>query len=86
MAGRGDQTRRLVVGFMTLTLSLGAAHGARADASLLNVSYDVTRELYKDINPGFIAAYKQKSGETVSVKQSHGASSAQALSAIRACR
>jgi len=83
MAGRGDQTRRLVVGFMTLTLSLGAAQGARADASLLNVSYDVTRELYKDINPGFIAAYNQMSGETVSVKQSHGASSAQALSELQ---
>ncbi|AXE97188.1 sulfate ABC transporter substrate-binding protein [Paraburkholderia hospita] len=83
MAGRGDQTRRLAAGFMTLTLSLGAAQSAHADASLLNVSYDVTRELYKDINPGFIAAYKQKSGETVSVKQSHGASSAQALSVLQ---
>jgi sulfate transport system substrate-binding protein len=68
---------------MTLALSLGAAQSAHADASLLNVSYDVTRELYKDINPGFIAAYKQKSGETVSVKQSHGASSAQALSVLQ---
>ncbi|BCZ76502.1 sulfate-binding protein [Paraburkholderia terrae] len=83
MAGRGDQTRRLAAGFMTLALSFGAAQGAHADASLLNVSYDVTRELYKDINPGFIAAYKQKSGETVSVKQSHGASSAQALSVLQ---
>ncbi|CAG9254313.1 MULTISPECIES: sulfate ABC transporter substrate-binding protein [Paraburkholderia] len=83
MAGRGDQTRRLAAGFMTLTLSFGVAQSAHADASLLNVSYDVTRELYKDINPGFIAAYKQKSGETVSVKQSHGASSAQALSVLQ---
>ena len=83
MAGRGDQPRRLAAGFMTLALSLGTAQSAHADASLLNVSYDVTRELYKDINPGFIAAYKQKSGETVSVKQSHGASSAQALSVLQ---
>jgi len=40
----------------------------------------VTRELYKDINTAFIADYKNKTGETVSVRQSHGASSAQALS------
>jgi sulfate transport system substrate-binding protein len=53
---------------------------AHADTSLLNVSYDVTRELYKDINTAFIADYKNKTGETVSVRQSHGASSAQALS------
>ena len=44
------------------------------------MSYDVTRELYKDINPAFVADYKKKTGETVSVRQSHGASSAQALS------
>ena len=49
----------------------------------MNVSYDVTRELYKDINAGFIAAYRQKIGETVSIRQSHGASSAQALSVLQ---
>lgn len=47
------------------------------------MSYDVTRELYKDINASFVAAYKQKTGETVSVRQSHGASSAQALSVLQ---
>ena len=46
---------------------LGAASLAHADTTLLNVSYDVTRELYKDIDAGFVSAYKQKSGETVSV-------------------
>lgn len=50
--------------------------------SLLNVSYDVSRELYKDINPAFGAAWKAKTGETVSINQSHGASSMQALSVI----
>jgi sulfate transport system substrate-binding protein len=53
---------------------------AHADTSLLNVSYDVTRELYKDIDASFVADYKKNSGETVSIRQSHGASSAQALS------
>lgn len=67
-----------------LALALGAlaapfAAGA-AEVELLNVSYDVARELYKDINPAFIADYKQKTGETVVVKQSHGGSSKQARS------
>ncbi|KND55423.1 Sulfate and thiosulfate binding protein CysP [Candidatus Paraburkholderia kirkii] len=57
-----------------------AAGIAHADTTLLNVSYDVTRELYKDIDSAFVADYKSKTGETVSVRQSHGASSAQALS------
>ncbi|WP_374729102.1 sulfate ABC transporter substrate-binding protein [Caballeronia ptereochthonis] len=57
-----------------------AAGIAHADTTLLNVSYDVTRELYKDIDSAFVADYGKKTGETVSVRQSHGASSAQALS------
>ncbi len=56
---------------------------AHADTALLNVSYDVTRELYKDIDTAFIADYKQKTGQTLSVRQSHGASSAQALSVMQ---
>ena len=60
-----------------------AATAAHADTSILNVSYDVTRELYKDINTSFAAAYKQQTGETVTIKQSHGASSAQALSVLQ---
>jgi sulfate transport system substrate-binding protein len=42
------------------------------------VSYDVARELYKDINPAFAADWKAKTGETVVIKQSHGGSSKQA--------
>ena len=76
------------IGRWLLTAAAAAAFGvaataAHADTSLLNVSYDVTRELYKDINASFTAAYKQKTGETVSIKQSHGASSAQALSVLQ---
>lgn len=51
-----------------------------ADTSLLNVSYDVTREFYKDFNPAFIKYWKQKTGETVAISQSHGGSSKQARS------
>jgi ABC-type sulfate transport system substrate-binding protein len=58
------------------------AADAPADTSLLNVSYDVSRELYKDINPAFIAHWKAKTGETVTINQSHGGSSKQALSVI----
>jgi sulfate/thiosulfate transport system substrate-binding protein len=67
----------------TAAATLGLANLAHADTTLLNVSYDVTRELYKDIDAAFIADYKQKSGETVSIRQSHGASSAQALSVMQ---
>ncbi|WNC89558.1 sulfate ABC transporter substrate-binding protein [Paraburkholderia sp. FT54] len=83
MAGKTGTSRWLAAGMTAFTLALAGVSTAHADASLLNVSYDVTRELYKDINAGFIAAYKQKSGETVSIRQSHGASSAQALSVLQ---
>jgi sulfate/thiosulfate transport system substrate-binding protein len=83
MAGKTGTSRWLAAGMTAITLALAGMSTAHADASLLNVSYDVTRELYKDINAGFIAAYKEKSGETVSIRQSHGASSAQALSVLQ---
>jgi sulfate/thiosulfate transport system substrate-binding protein len=67
-----------------LALTLGAAvlpfQAHAADPELLNVSYDVARELYKDINPAFIADWKKKTGETINIKQSHGGSSKQARS------
>jgi len=53
-----------------------------AQTTILNVSYDVSRELYKEINPAFVADWKAKTGETVTVNQSHGGSSKQALSVI----
>jgi len=49
-----------------------------ADTTLLNVSYDVTREFYKDFNASFIKYWKAKTGETVTINQSHGGSSKQA--------
>ena len=66
---------------LALTLALGGAlplHASAANAELLNVSYDVARELYKEVNPAFIASYKQQTGQTVTIKQSHGGSSKQA--------
>jgi sulfate/thiosulfate transport system substrate-binding protein len=80
MAGWGRALRGVGAGIVALA---AAAQTAHAETSLLNVSYDVTRELYKDINASFIADYQKKTGETVSIKQSHGASSAQALSVLQ---
>ena len=52
------------------------------DTTLLNVSYDPTRELYVDINAAFSKHWKEKSGEVVKVQQSHGGSGKQARSVI----
>jgi sulfate/thiosulfate transport system substrate-binding protein len=53
-----------------------------ADIQLLNVSYDPTRELYQDFNKAFAAQWKSKTGDNVTVKQSHGGSGKQARSLI----
>ncbi|URI10051.1 sulfate ABC transporter substrate-binding protein [Aquincola tertiaricarbonis] len=61
----------------------GAAFGVLAkDFTLLNVSYDPTRELYVEYNAAFAKAYKAKTGDTVTIKQSHGGSGKQARSVI----
>jgi sulfate/thiosulfate-binding protein len=55
---------------------------AARDVSLLNASYDVTRELYRDVNAAFAATWRQKTGDTVTVNQAHGGSSKQARAVI----
>src|SRR6201986_1744186 len=60
---------------------LVAAASAPAQ-TLLNVSYDVTREFYKDYDAAFIAHWKQASGEAIAINQSHGGSSKQARSVL----
>lgn len=62
-----------------LLLSL-SAHAASVE--LLNVSYDPTRELYKDVNTAFAEQWKKDTGDTVNIKQSHGGSGKQARSVI----
>lgn len=64
----------------TLATSLSAA--ALAGPELLNVSYDVMRDFYKDLNPAFVKAYQAKTGETLVIQQSHGGSGKQARSVI----
>ena len=78
-----NTTRRLVVTSLLATSAvfLGLPlHAAAATPVLLNASYDVARELFKEINPAFVAEYKKTTGETVDVNQSHGGSSKQARS------
>jgi sulfate transport system substrate-binding protein len=53
-----------------------------AETTLLNVSYDPTRELYDDYNKAFVKYWKQKSGKDVSIRQSHGGSGKQARTVI----
>ena len=65
-----------------LALSLFAAQAALAQVTLLNVSYDPTRELYQDFNRVFAAHWKAKTGEALAVKQSHGGSGKQARSVV----
>ena len=65
------------------TLATGFSPAAAAkDVGLLNVSYDPTRELYQDFNKSFAAYWKAKTGDVVTVKQSHGGSGKQARSVI----
>jgi sulfate/thiosulfate transport system substrate-binding protein len=71
---------RFVAGLVLLLATAGAAWAA--DVTLLNVSYDPTRELYADINKAFAAKYKADTGKTVEIKQSHGGSGKQARSVI----
>ena len=59
-----------------VALSTSAIAGAQT--TLLNVSYDVAREFYKDINVAFAASYKKSTGKDIKVDQSHAGSSAQA--------
>jgi sulfate transport system substrate-binding protein len=73
--------RRAVAGLVVLGLGLASALNA-ATITLLNVSYDPTRELYDDYNKAFAAHWKAKTGDTVIVNQSHGGSGKQARSVI----
>jgi sulfate/thiosulfate transport system substrate-binding protein len=65
-----------------VALLLSAPSGAQAQTTLLNVSYDPTREFYQEFNAAFIKHWKEKTGETVTIKQSHGGAAKQARAVI----
>ena len=67
---------------ISLLTSIAAPFAAAADVTLLNVSYDPTRELYQEFNTAFAKQWKAKTGDNVTVKQSHGGSGKQARTVI----
>jgi len=75
--------RRLLLALTSAVFVGGVANVANAaEVELLNVSYDPTRELYVDFNKSFADYWKKKTGDTVTIKQSHGGSGRQARSVI----
>jgi sulfate/thiosulfate transport system substrate-binding protein len=73
---------RLLTGLAVGTLLSAAISVAHADVTLLNVSYDPTRELYQEFNAAFAKEWKAKNNETVTINQSHGGSGKQARAVI----
>ncbi len=67
---------------LTATVAFQPMSAARADTTLLNVSYDPTREFYKEFNAAFAAKWKADTGETVTIQTSHGGSGKQARAVI----
>ncbi|MFO7640107.1 MAG: sulfate ABC transporter substrate-binding protein, partial [Candidatus Competibacteraceae bacterium] len=73
---------RLFQALLALTLAVGTGSAALAQTTLLNVSYDPTRELYQEFNAAFAKHWKSQTGETVTIRQSHGGSGKQGRSVI----
>ena len=67
---------------IALSLALAGGFAVAADVQLLNVSYDPTRELYQDYNKAFAQYWQAKTGDKVTVRQSHGGSGKQARAVI----
>jgi sulfate transport system substrate-binding protein len=67
---------------LAASAQFGGLGFAFADTTLLNVSYDPTRELYQEFNTAFAAKWKAETGETVTIQQSHGGSGKQARAVI----
>jgi sulfate transport system substrate-binding protein len=74
--------RRFRGATLLVAVSLCASAAPAAEIKLLNVSYDPTRELYQDINAAFAAQWKAKTGDSVTINQSHGGSGAQSRAVI----
>jgi sulfate/thiosulfate transport system substrate-binding protein len=74
-------TRRSTLGAVLATLA-AVQRGNAADATLLNVSYDPTRELYRDVNRAFAASWQAKTGQRITISQSHNGSGASARAVL----
>jgi len=74
---------KMVRRFLAIAVALlWASSALAADVTLLNVSYDPTRELYADFNKAFSIAYQKETGKSVDIRQSHGGSGSQARAVI----
>ena len=73
---------KLILSLTTAFITFGSVAQGAETVSILNVSYDPTRELYRDINQAFAKEWKSKTGQDVTINQSHGGSGAQARSVI----
>jgi sulfate/thiosulfate-binding protein len=83
MTSATNWKRRLLIALAASVFIGGAGSAAQAaEITLLNVSYDPTRELYVDFNKSFAEYWKKKTGDTVKINQSHGGSGRQARSVI----
>jgi sulfate/thiosulfate transport system substrate-binding protein len=78
----GDQTMKKRILLAVLIGTLMMASAIAKDVTLLNASYDPTRELYKDVNQAFAAQWKAQHGDTVTIRMSHGGSGKQARSVV----
>jgi sulfate transport system substrate-binding protein len=67
---------------LVTAMLVACSKGPASEVTLLNVSYDPTRELYGAINPAFARQWKEKTGQTVVISQSHGGSGRQARAVI----
>ncbi len=74
--------KRLVISLAVAASVLFTGAAEAANVTLLNVSYDPTRELYKDLNAAFAAQWKAKAGDVVTINMSHGGSGAQSRAII----
>ncbi|AJW45152.1 MULTISPECIES: sulfate ABC transporter substrate-binding protein [Ralstonia] len=74
--------RKFVFNTIAAAIVAGGTVGAHAATTLLNVSYDPTRELYKEINTEFAKKWKAETGEDITLRASHGGSGKQARSVI----
>jgi sulfate transport system substrate-binding protein len=77
-----DFTRRQALALAIAAGLVGGANAAQAETTLLNVSYDPTREFYQEFNAAIAKHWKEKTGEDVKINQSHGGSGKQARAVI----
>ena len=68
--------------YLAAGVAIAVQSAYAADVTLLNVSYDPTRELYQDVNQSFVKQWKAKTGDNLTIKQSHGGSGKQARAVI----